>query len=78
VFLHLQPYNKTSLKDEYCQKITPKFYGPYTILKRVGHVAYQLSLPNHSKIHNVFHVPCLNKSIGTKFQTQTSIPNLDE
>jgi hypothetical protein len=40
VFLPLQPYKKTSLKDDHCQKLVPKFYGPYTILKRVGHVAY--------------------------------------
>jgi hypothetical protein len=33
VFLRLQPYKKTSLKVEHCQKLTPKFYGPYTILK---------------------------------------------
>jgi hypothetical protein len=36
VFLRLQPYKKTSLKDDHCQKLAPKFYGPYTILKRVG------------------------------------------
>jgi hypothetical protein len=30
VFLQLQPYKKTSLKDDHCQKLVPKFYGPYT------------------------------------------------
>jgi hypothetical protein len=40
VFLHRQPYKKTSLKVEHCQKLSPKFDGPYTILKRVGLVAY--------------------------------------
>jgi hypothetical protein len=40
VFLHLQPYKKTSLKAEQCQKLAPKFYGPYTVLKHVGQVAY--------------------------------------
>jgi hypothetical protein len=40
VFLHMQPYKKTSLKVEHCYKLDPKFYGPYTVLKRVGHVAY--------------------------------------
>jgi hypothetical protein len=51
VFLRLQHYKKTSLKDEHCQKLARKFYGPYTMLKSVGQVAYQLDFPNHSKLH---------------------------
>jgi hypothetical protein len=68
VFLRLQPYKKTSLKAEQCQKLTPKFYGPYTVLKCVGQVVYQLALPSQSKLHLVFHVSCLKKVIGTRFQ----------
>jgi hypothetical protein len=78
VFLRLQPYKKNFLKDDHCQKLVPKFYGPYTILKHVGQVAYQLSLSSHSKLHPVFHVSCLKKVIGTKCQTQTNLPELDE
>jgi hypothetical protein len=78
VFLHLQPYKKTSLKEDHCQKLAPKFYGPYTILKCIGPMAYKLSLPSHSKLHPVFHVSCLKKVIGTKCQIQTSLPELDE
>jgi hypothetical protein len=78
VFLRLQPYKQTSLKAEHCQKLAPKFYGPYTVLKRVGQVAYQLSLPNHSKLHHVFHVSCLKKVIGAKCQIQTNLPELAE
>jgi hypothetical protein len=36
MFLQLQPYKKSSLKAEHCQKMAPKFYGPYTIIKHVG------------------------------------------
>jgi hypothetical protein len=78
VFLRLQPYKKTSLKAQHCQKLVPKFYGPYIVLKHVGSMAYQLALPSHSKLHLVFHVSCLRKVIGTKCQTQTSLPELDE
>jgi hypothetical protein len=78
VFLCLQPYKQNSLKTEHCQKLAPKFYGPYTVLKRVGQVAYQLALPNHSKLHHVFHVSCLKKVIGTKCQIQTNLPELVE
>jgi hypothetical protein len=66
VFLRLQPYKQNSLNPNHYQKLAPKFYGPYTILKCVGQVAYQLALPSHSKIHPIFHVSCLKKVIGTK------------
>jgi hypothetical protein len=46
VFLRLQPYKKSSLKVEHCQRLVPKFYGPYIVLKHVGKVAYQLTLPS--------------------------------
>ena len=40
VFLRLQPYKQTSLKDNHCKNMAPKFYGSYIIPKRVGQVAY--------------------------------------
>ena len=78
VFLRLQPYKQTSFKVEHCQKLAPKFYGPYTVLKRVVQVAYQLALPSHSKLHHVFHVSCLKKVIGAKCQIQTNLPESAE
>jgi hypothetical protein len=78
VFLRLQPYKQTSLKAKHCQKLVPKFYGPHTMLKCVGQVSYQLSLPSHSKLHPVFHVSCLKKVIGAKCQIQTNLPELVE
>jgi hypothetical protein len=56
----------------------PKFYGPYTVLKCVGQVAYQLALPSQSKLHPVFHVSCLKKVIGTRCKIQTNLPELAE
>jgi hypothetical protein len=76
VFLQLQSYKQNSLKAEHCQKLVPKFYGPYTVLTHVGHVTYQLALPNHSKLHPIFHVSCLKKVLGAKCQIQTNLPEL--
>jgi hypothetical protein len=38
-------------------KLSPRFIGPFMILKRVGEVTYQLELPDHlANVHDVFHV----------------------
>jgi hypothetical protein len=56
VYLRLQPYRHTSLATRRALKLAPRFYGPYTILKKVGDVAYELDLLAHSRIHPIFHV----------------------
>jgi hypothetical protein len=78
VFLQLQPYKKKSLKDKGHHKLAPKFYGPYHIIKCIGSVAYKLALPATSKIHPLFHVPCLKKVVGQNCRVQTILPELDE
>ncbi|KAL8094223.1 hypothetical protein AgCh_035926 [Apium graveolens] len=38
-------------------KLSPRFIGPFEILKRVGSVSYQLALPPELQhIHDVFHI----------------------
>jgi hypothetical protein len=45
-------------------KLSPRFIGPFKILKRVGEVAYQLELPDHiADVHDVFHVSQLKKCL---------------
>jgi hypothetical protein len=45
-------------------KLSPRFIGPFLILKRVGEVAYQLELSDHlSDVHDVFHVSQLKKCL---------------
>ena len=41
-------------------KLSPRFIGPFEILKQVGVVAYQLALPPDLQyIHDVFHISVL-------------------
>ncbi|KAL8094138.1 hypothetical protein AgCh_035848 [Apium graveolens] len=43
-------------------KLSPRYVGPFEILKFVSKVAYELALPPHMEhIHNVFHVSMLKK-----------------
>ncbi|XP_030959235.1 uncharacterized protein LOC115981208 [Quercus lobata] len=45
-------------------KLSPRFVGPFEILKRIGKVAYELALlPTLARVHNVFHVSMLRKYI---------------
>lgn len=78
VFLHFQPYKKTSLKAKCHHKFAPKFYGPYHIIKSSSEVAYKLALPAQLKNHLVLHVSCLKKVVGQKCHVQTILPKLDE
>ena len=64
VYLRLQPYRQSMLKQKGAEKLKPHFYGPYRVIRRVGQVAYELELPQGSKIHNIFHVSCLKKALG--------------
>lgn len=42
VFVKLQPYRQTSLATRTNAKLAPRFYGPFTVLDKVGKVAYRL------------------------------------
>lgn len=65
VFLKLQSYVQSSLLPRSNQKLSFKFFGPFTITTRVGEVAYRLALPDATSIHPVFHVSQLKQAWGT-------------
>ena len=79
VFLRLQPYKQMSLKQaKKDNKLSPKYYGPYKVLQKIGTMAYKLELLAPSRVHPIFHVSYLKKVIGENLPVQTIFPELDE
>lgn len=62
--LHQFKENLVQVQARMNLNLCGKYYGPYTVLKRVGTVAYQLDLPLRSQIYPVFHISLLKRCVG--------------
>ena len=74
VYLKLQPYRQHSLRMKGFNKLSPRFYGPFQVVQKVGQVAYKLALPTDCSIHLVFHVSCLKLKLGSNVVLVPTLP----
>ena len=58
---------KSSLKLGICAKLSPRYYGLFEVLERIGPIAYRIAFPSNTRAHNVFHV--------TLFKKYVNVPN---
>ncbi|KAH0655152.1 hypothetical protein KY285_030034 [Solanum tuberosum] len=64
VFLKVSPM-KGVMRFGKKGKLSPRYVGPYRILKMIGKVAYELELPaDLAAVHPVFHISLLKKCVG--------------
>lgn len=78
VLLRLHPYRQRTMRLSINNKLSPKFFGPFPILRRIGQVAYELKFPNDSRLHNVFHVSLLTAFKGDQLPPITELPALED
>ena len=61
VFLKISPF-KGVMRFGKRGKLSPRYIGPFEILRRRGSIAYELALPLElSGVHLVFHMSMLRK-----------------
>ena len=60
VYLRVRP-RKGSQRLGNCAKLSPRYYGPFEVLKRIGPVSYRSALTTITRAHNVLHVSLLKK-----------------
>ncbi|KAK8358102.1 hypothetical protein V6Z11_A05G462300 [Gossypium hirsutum] len=78
VWLQLQSHHQCSLGPSNLHKLSPCFYCPSPIIRKIDLVAYELQLPSDIKIHNVFHVSLMKAFKGDNSPTLATIPPIEE
>lgn len=77
VYLKLQPYRQHSLRMKSYNKLSPRFFGPFNIVQRVGEVAYKLALLVDCPTHPVFHISYLKQKLEDQIVPLPTLLSLD-
>ena len=65
------------MKQKHMATLSPRYYGPFQILHKVGKVSYKLDLAPDSRIHPTVHVSCLKGKLGKHVVSVPTLPFVD-
>ncbi|XP_015054921.1 uncharacterized protein LOC107001356 [Solanum pennellii] len=77
VYVKLKSFKQVTLNLQKNHKLGRRYFGPFKVLKRIGSVAYKLTLPEATKSHPIFHVSMLKSCVGTPEQQVTPLQLID-
>ena len=82
VLVHRQFLLTPEARDRPCDKLRPRWYGPFKIVKVINNNAFRLDLPHYMRSHSVFNVSALkhyhrNEIVGRQVEPPPPITDAD-
>ena len=77
VFLRIKP-KRSSLSLGKYKKLSPRYCGPFKVIKKINDQAYKLQLPPKLKVHNVFHISLLKNMSPIQIMCYMIFSNLHQ
>ena len=74
VMVHREFLVMPEARDCPCDKLRPRWYGPFRVTERITTNAYRLDLPHQLKCHPVFNVTALKKHCHSDFEGRYTPP----